>query len=121
MSALSQQLLRGRQTLRVHLGADVTWNGVSFRVLTKGTQGAGENSVHEGFFSAFTSDAAPRLFDFNPLDFLPNTAIVPPIEGAILVRNGLNYLVTAVEYINVDGDTLAYRCSCIKYVNQTVR
>jgi hypothetical protein len=121
MSFISQELERGRTILFGVLGEDVTWNGVSYRVLTKSTQGAGQNSVHEGFFSAFNADAAPRLFDFNPLDFLPNTTITPPIEGAILVRNGLNYLVTAVEYINVDGDTLAYRCSCIKYINQTVR
>ena len=106
------------KAVRVTYGETVTFRGLPYRVTTKAVAGAkaGEQAVPRGVFGVFVADTSPRSYNFTPTDFAPTTNVPPPIEGEEITRNGLVNVITAVDYINVDTDTVAIICYALRKV-----
>lgn len=120
MSTLSQAMVKALQRGRDVAGEWVLFHGKPYRCRTVEVAGAkaGEQAVSHLVYGVFLASVAPRLFEFNAMDFQPNTSVTPPIEGDELVRNGLIYVCTSVDYVNIDDDTVAIQCYCLRKIWQ---
>ena len=58
----------------------------------------------------FIASIDPRVFNFDPLDFQPNTEVLAPTLGDEIQWMDLRYLLTRVTYDNVGDDTIAILC-----------
>ncbi len=118
MSKQSEAIAANFKRLRDRYGEDVLFNGNTYRCRTSMTSGAnaGQQSVSRETFGIFIASSAPRVFDFSPEDFAPTTEVPPPQEGNELQRNGLIYVITAVDYVNIDTDTVAIYCETLRKI-----
>ena len=78
---------------------------------------AGEQAISSVTFGPFIASTAPRQFQFSVVDFEGQPLLQ---EGEILVRNGLNYLVTVVDYVNMDNETTVIYANALRFIWQTL-
>ena len=107
MSLRSSRITRRLQRFRNRNGENVLFNGVSYKCFVEEVSSvhAGAHALNYGTFGIYEAAAVPSIFDFNPLDFYPNTTVQPPKESDQLTRNSLIFVVTAIDYSNEDTDT----------------
>ena len=98
--------------MRRKAGNPVTFNGETYWVYTKevASSKAGSQALETAKYGVFIATAAPRLFDFSPLDFAPYTDVDPPIDGDTLQWMAWEYLLTHPDAVNVGNNTQAVFC-----------
>jgi hypothetical protein len=118
VSTYSQRILKQRQRYRKLRGEWILFGGKEYKVFVESVSGAqaGEQAVPRETYSIYIASTDPSLFDFDPLDFAPNTAIQPPTEGSEFTRNNLIYVCSNVRYENEDTDTIGLLCDCLRKI-----
>lgn len=89
-------------------GTAVLFNGATYYVYAKKStmSDTGASDLKADVFGVFLAAAAPRVFNFSPLDFAPFTVVEPPQEGAVVVWMGWNYLITKPDVSNLGDSTV---------------
>ena len=106
---------------RVH-GSQVTFNGQTYWVFTAQTPGntAGTQALDQAKFGVMLANAAPRLFDFSPIDFMPYTTVDPPVDGSVIQYVAWNYLITHPDVSNVGLNTEGLVMYGYRWIDQPV-
>ena len=109
----------------INNGEPITYGGNDYYAVVKKGAGrdTGESNIPIGTYGMFVVSSLPVVMSFNASDFAPTTSVAAPCEGEIVKRNGVNYMITAAEYINMGtvgaAETVAYKCLALRFIWQT--
>lgn len=94
--------------LRERFGAPVTFAGVDYFITPEAESGAkvGEQALPRDGIGPDIASSDPHVFPFSAGDFQPNTDVRPPLKHDVLLWHGKAYLVTNVDYDDVQGVTI---------------